>query len=265
MKIGISTASFFSKEATEDTFQIIEEMGIQTCEVFLTTFMEYEPEFIQQLKEKKNSVDVYSVHTLNVQFEPELFNIVKRTRDDSESIFKKIAHAAKELGASFYTFHGPTRMKRTPYHIDFARIGKRIDELDEMLYTISNGCRIAYENVHWTFFNSPEFFSTLKKYTSVRCCLDIKQAMQSKYSPYEYIDVMGDRLKNVHLCDYDSNGKLFLPGKGSVDFVKLFKYLLDKGYEGPLIMELYAKNYDSYEEILDSYEYLKNCLDKAKI
>ncbi|MFA6765988.1 MAG: sugar phosphate isomerase/epimerase, partial [Clostridia bacterium] len=83
MKIGISTASFFSKEATEDTFQIIEEMGIQTCEVFLTTFMEYEPEFIQQLKEKKNSVDVYSVHTLNVQFEPELFNIVKRTRDDS--------------------------------------------------------------------------------------------------------------------------------------------------------------------------------------
>ncbi len=88
--------------------------------------------------------------------------------------------------------------------------------------------------------------------------------MHLKVSPYGFIDVMGDRLRNVHLCDYDDNGNLFLPGRGKVDFVMLFKYLFEKGYEGPFIMELYAGNYKHYDEILEGYDHLVNCLDKAR-
>src|SRR5690554_2511450 len=161
MEVGISTASFFTKEATENTFQIIENLDIRTCEVFLTTFMEYEKDYVINLKKRKGQLDIYSVHTLNVQFEPELFNPVKRTREDSEIIFKKVALATDILDAKYYTFHGPTRMKRTPYTIDFEKIGKRIDQLNEMLSDISRA-RIAYENVHWTFFNSPDYFLQLK-------------------------------------------------------------------------------------------------------
>lgn len=263
MELGISTASFFSKEVTENSFEVIKDIGINLCEVFLTTFTEYKEEFARFLAKRKQNIQVYSLHTLNVQFEPELFNPVIRTRQDSEVIFKQVAIAANILQAKYYTFHGVTRMKRTPYNIDFSRIGKRLDELDEMLSDISGGSHLAYENVHWTFFNSPEFFTRLKRHTNVRTTLDIKQAMQSNYSVYDYIDVMGDRLVNVHVCDYDKNGKLYVPGKGCFDFVKLFKTLLDKGYQGPIIMELYAGNYDNYEQIRESYEYLKNCIDKA--
>lgn len=263
MRIGISTASFFSKEVTEDTFDIMRSLDIDICEVFLTTFREYEKEFSEMLLKRKKDIDVYSLHTLNVQFEPELFNNVKRTREDSEHIFKKIAVAAKILNAKYYTFHGLTKLKKTPYKLDFKKIGERVNRLNEMLYTISGGCRLAYENVHWTCFNSPEFYNQLKKYSNVNTCLDIKQAMQSKISVYDYLDSMGDKLVNVHLCDYDENGNLHVPGKGIFDFTELFRRLIDKGYNGPLILELYAGNYKNYDEIKEGYNYVKNCLEKA--
>lgn len=263
MELGISTASFFSKEVTENSLDIIKKLGINLCEVFLTTFCEYKKEFVEELVKRKNGIDVYSIHTLNVQFEPELFNLAKRTREDSEVFFKQAAVAAKLLKAKYYTFHGITRLKKTPYSLDFERIGKRVDELDEMLSAIGDGCRIAYENVHWTCFSAPEFIIQLKKHSNVKTCLDIKQAMQSKISVYDYIDAMGDRLANVHVCDYDESGKLFVPGKGSFNFEKLFRKLYEIGYNGPVIMELYAGNYNNYDEIREGYEYLMNCKQKV--
>lgn len=263
MELGISTASFFTRELTEDTFKVIDSLDIKLCEVFLTTFTEYRKEFIQELERRKGDIEIYSLHSLNVQFEPELFNMAKRTREDSEFFFMQIAEAARILKAKFYTFHGLTIMKKTPYTIDYKRIGTRLNELDKMLMDYS-GARLAYENVHWTVFNSPSFFRELMPYTSVQTCLDIKQAMQSKYSVYEYIDAMKGTIRNVHVCDYDDDGKLYVPGKGKFDFVTFFKYLLDNGYEGPVIMELYAGNYNTYDEIKSGYEYLAECIEKAK-
>ena len=127
MEIGISTASFFTKERTENTFDIIDKMDIDICEVFLTTFREYKKEYANQLVERKKNIRVYSVHSLNVQYEPELFNPVDRTREDCEYFFKQVGTAAGILGADYYTFHGLARMKRTPYTIDYERIGKRIN------------------------------------------------------------------------------------------------------------------------------------------
>lgn len=264
MEIGISTASFFGKALTEDAFEIIEKMGIRVCEVFLTTFREYLPEFGQLLKSRKGDIEVYSIHTLNQQFEPELFNPVARTKEDSEFFMKQAAAVAGILHAKYYTFHGPARLKRKPYVFDYKRLGARADEIDLLLQQYGNGCRLAYENVHWTYFSTPDFFTNLKENSRISACLDIKQAMQAGVSVYEYIDCMGDRLVNVHLCDYDSSGKLCVPGKGGFDFISLFSYLMEKGYDGPLMMELYAGDYSDYGEVERGYQYLQNCLSKAK-
>ena len=75
---------------------------------------------------------------------------------------------------------------------------------------------------------------------------------------------MGKDLVTVHLCDYHEDGSLALPGKGSVDFVDLFRKLLDVGYDGPLLMELYAKNYDNFDQVKRSYEYLQKCVNIAE-
>ena len=264
MKVGISTASFFLKAETEDALNILNAMGVEVCEIFLTTFREYRKEFIDMLLERKGNIDVHSIHTLNLQFEGELFNASPRTREDSEFFFRQAAEAGARLNANYYTFHGPPRLKRTPYIINYEWMGKRLNELNQIMREYGDKCQIAYENVHWTFFSNPEFFEKLKETVDIKATLDIKQAMQSKISVDEYIKVMGKDLVNVHLCDYHNDGSLALPGKGSVNFTDLFRKLIDIGYNGPLLMELYAKNYDNFDEVYQSYEYLQKCVIEAQ-
>jgi len=264
MEIGISTASFFSKSTTEDSFSIIKSLGFKTCEVFLTTFSEYKYEFGVLLQEKSEGIDVYSVHSLNQHYEPELFNIVERTRKDSEFYFKEVCNIAKILNAKYYTFHGPARLKKTKYFLDFQWISDRLFSLNTILSTITQcECLLAYENVHWTYFNDPSFFESLKKISQIKACLDIKQAMQSGIDIYSYIDVMHDRLVNVHLCDYNEKGELRIPGRGCFDFTKLFFKLISIGYNGPLMIEVYPKDYNNFDELAASKEYLEDCLNKA--
>jgi sugar phosphate isomerase/epimerase len=68
----------------------------------------------------------------------------------------------------------------------------------------------------------------------------------------------------VHLCDYNEDGSLALPGKGSFDFTKLFYTLLEMGYKGDAIIEVYPENYNTFDELVRCYDYLNQCLYNAK-
>lgn len=258
MKVGISTATFFSKELTEDSFSVIQRCGADLAEVFLTTFSEYEREFAELLKSRKGGVEVYSVHSLNTEYEPQLFNSVERTRSDAEKVLHKVLEAGRIIGARTYTFHGQARLKRGTY-FDPVSVGKRMSQLDEI--ALSYGIKLCLENVHWATFNTPDFYKDMREYApNVGTVLDIKQARQSGYNWRDYIKVMGSSLKNVHLSDV-SNGEIVMVGKGEFPFGELISCLKDIGYDGPLIIEQYAKNYDSYDEVAQSVEYLKNLLE----
>lgn len=258
MRVGISTATFFLKELTENSFSVIQRCGGQTCEVFLTTYSEYEPSFAQLLKERKGDLDVYSVHSLNTNFEPQLFNLAERTRSDAERLYRKVLAAGNTLGAKVYTFHGLSRLKKGAY-FDPVTVGKRMCELGEIAGEY--GITLCLENVHWATFNTPDFYREMKKHSiGCGCVLDIKQARQSDYDWREYLSVMGDTLKNVHISDVDADGNIAMVGKGVFPFDELIKRLADLGYDGPLIIEQYAKNYDCYDEVEQSVIYLKNLI-----
>ncbi|MEG1646928.1 MAG: sugar phosphate isomerase/epimerase, partial [Clostridia bacterium] len=128
------------------------------------------------------------------------------------------------------------------------------------------GINLCYENVHWSFFSEPEFYKQLKpKCPKLACCLDVKQAMQAGIDYKKFLDVM-ENLKTVHLCDYDNQNNLMIPSeKGSFDFVELFRVLKDKGFDGNCFLEVYQNNYKTFDELKNSYEYLLDCLEKAKL
>ena len=71
MKLGISTACFYLREHVEATFEILHSMGVDTTEVFLNTFSEYEKSFVEALKERKGDIRVHSLHAHGTCFEPE--------------------------------------------------------------------------------------------------------------------------------------------------------------------------------------------------
>ena len=259
MEIGISTATFFGKANTEDTFELIRKIGARTCEVFLNTFYEYRPEFAALLCERKGDLRVHSVHSLNTNFEPQLFNASDRTRGDAEAIFRMVLESGRMLGAGNYTFHGVARLKKTGMYDNYADVGPKVERIRQIAaeYEIS----LCFENVPWAHYAHPGVFAGAREECPELCgCLDIIQAMQSGYSVDDYIKEMGDRIRTVHVCDYDDSGRLCAPGSGSFDFKRLFGLLRDHGAACPILMELYSGDYESLDELSRSFDYLNNLL-----
>ena len=255
MKIGISTATFFTKLLTENSFSVIKQCGGECAEIFLTTYYEYEKDFGKILKEKTDGLEIYSIHTLNTQFEPQLFNAAPRTYNDALKLYKKALQVGQIVGAKCYTFHGIARLKEATI-LDPVKIGKRMFELGEIAQDY--GIKLCLENVHWASCNSPEFFEIVKEYApNIGAVLDIKQARQSNRHWKEYLNVMGSSLENVHISDV-KDGKIEMVGQGEFPFEELIAELKKIEYNKALIIEQYASNYEDFSQVKKSVEYMKN-------
>ncbi|MBQ7652964.1 MAG: sugar phosphate isomerase/epimerase [Clostridia bacterium] len=262
MEIGLSTASLFLKEDVENTFKIIKKLGCEVVEVFLTTFSEYKKEFADMLATRTEGLRIHSVHSLNQHFEPELFNMSPRTVRDAEELLREVLYCGKVLGASNYTFHGQARLKNKPYNVSFPEFSRRVEHICSICaeYDIT----LCYENVSWTLFSYPEFYTRLKEYSkSVRCTLDIKQAMLTEYPVDEYIKTMGRDINTVHLCGV-KNGVTCMPIDSDFDFCTFFEKLLRAGVDAPLLLEVYSADYKTYDDLAASLDYLRVCLLRAK-
>lgn len=260
MKIGISTASLFMRLYNEDAVALISEWGVETAEVFLTSFCEYEPSFAKTLLKKKGKLNVNSVHVLNTQFEPQLFSGHPRVREDAYSWLDKVLSSAEILGAKNYTFHALARLKSS-FKEDLPKSGKKLAEIFE--YCKEKGVRLCLENVEWALYNRPGLFQTFKQYCpDLGGVLDVKQALISGYPYWEYLNDIGENLAYVHASDFGENGKKCLPGRGTFDFEELFKRLKDSGFDGAVLIENYFDDYRELKELKDSYDYLSEKAEK---
>ena len=265
MQVGISTASLFNRYELEDSPAHMAAMGATVCEIFLNTFSEYEGEFISVLHQRvqESGLKVYSVHPMGTQFEPQLFSIYQRQREDAKRIFEQVLRAGKTLGATCYVMHGPSGLNGAVKNMDIPRIGPMVQELCEMAK--AHSMTLAWENVSWCLFHTPSFGLRLldaTKADDLRFTVDLKQAGRSGYRPEEYIEAVGERMVNLHICDYlSTSGRILpvLPGKGACDFASIAELLYKKGYKGPAFLEVYSDMYEDEAELLSCYQYVKDC------
>ena len=261
MKIGISTASLFARKNTEDALEFLSKSGVKTTEIFLESYCEYNREFGRLLKAKKGDIEVHSVHTLTTQFEPQLFSLNERAKKDSFDFLDTTMQAANEVGAKYYTFHGQARLKRTPLKIDFDRTGDHVQMIIDAIKKY--GVTLAYENVHWSYYNYIGFFEELRKRTTgLKGTLDIKQARQSGIDYREFLNEMGSDIVTVHISDIDEKGKMCLPGKGTTDFSDMFNRLKGVGFDGAVLLEVYTNDFDKETELFDSVDFVQNIASK---
>ena len=268
MITGMSTSCFFGREILEDTIGIMGKMGVRKAEVFLNTLSEYEPDFVKELRARAddNGVEILSVHPMGVQFEMPMYTPYERTVRDAEDIYKKVLDACNILGAKRYIYHGGLFIKGGRMPLDFEKTGRITGRVCDL--AAERGIEIAYENVHWCWFNYPAFAGEL-----IRVCrrdnlsfnLDIKQAAQSGCHYSRYMDAMGSRLKSVHICDYvttpDGRVTPKAPFEGQVNFYELKLALEEVDYDGPVILELYSNNYRDYSHLKDIYSRLGEIFD----
>ncbi len=264
MEIGVSTASYFPRLYTEQSISHIAALGAKICEVFFASRCEYTREFGATVRAEldKYGVKAHSVHALTTQFEPEFFSRNGRAYGDAIETGDRLLETAEVIGAHHYTFHGAMCLKRTKYTVDYDFFAERINALCEQ--AASYGVELCYETVHWAFFNTPSYFAKLKTMCPrLKAVLDIKQTMQTGLGYEPFLEAIGDRLATVHLCDFDADGKLYLPGQGTFDFVTLFKRLKDMGYGGPALMEVYTSGYKDESALQKAFDFLRECEARA--
>ena len=122
---------------------------------------------------------------------------------------------------------------------------------------------LAYENVHWAYYNFIGFFSELRKrLNGLKGTLDIKQARQSGIPYKDFIDEMGKDIVTVHVSDVNEDGKMCLPGKGTTDFYDLFSRLHGVGFDGTVLLEVYKNDYNELNELFESVAFLKQTASK---
>lgn len=267
MQTGISTASLFNRLDNERALPYLAEQGVSCAEVFLTSFSEYGKEFGELLAKGRGQVRVHSVHDLNTQFEPQLFNSNPRVKKDAYYWLEKVMQAACALQAKYYTFHGIARVKRSAHsgvNDHFPSIRENFAQIYE--FCQSFGIKLCLENVEWASYNRVGVFSKIReRVPNLGGVLDIKQARISGYDYRDYLTEMGRNLTHVHISDLDENGKIRLPGQGIFDFDELVRRLSDVGFDGPLIIEVYQDSYAREEELKPSLEYMNELLYKRGV
>lgn len=265
MDLGISTASYFYKMNVEDTLLDIDSHGVGLAEVFLNSFCEYEDVFCDLLLERlsKTKLSVYSVHPMSTQFEPQLFSLHARQRQDAFKIYEQVLKSGKRFGAKVYVMHGAAYLSGASKNIHMSRnydVSRLAAVLSELSALASDyGITLALENVSWCAFSRPEIGAALVDALGDRLhyTLDIKQAIRAGQDPLDFVSALGDKIVNLHLCDAlncpDGSVSLAMPGKGSFDFAKLKAKMDGAGCNGPAFMEVYNDMYQDISELYESY------------
>jgi inosose dehydratase len=92
-----------------------------------------------------------------------------------------------------------------------------------------------------TCVESPEQLQKVFQYTGINFCPDTAHLQAGGGDPAELISTYGDRIRYVHLKDYEDGS--FLPlGQGQLDFSEILGALRAVQYDGWITIEL-----DSYE------------------
>lgn len=265
MKIGISTACFYP-HPPEEALDKIASLGLHAIEIFFNTESEFQEPFRSELarRMRQNQLSLISVHPFTSLMEGILlFSEYERRTADGLAQYRRYFAAARSLGARYLTLHGE---RLVPGLTDSpATLERKLEHYHQLCRVAAEeGIVVAQENVAWCRSSDPKYLKMLyQNIPELRYTLDIKQAHRARHSWKEYLDVIGPRLVNVHINDFDDTHSCLLPGEGILDYNELFCALHDVEYDNPVLIEVYSSNYKSEEQISASAGFLRNAAQAA--
>lgn len=255
MQIGVSTAAYYGRLETEDAAARVASLGVRCCEVFLETYSEYNGAFGALVRDRLGATKAVSVHSKTQHFETDFIGKSPRQRADAYAMLESFLDAAAALGASTYVYHGPPNIGRQMP--DFSRWQAGIAKA--VVRCAARGVAFSWETVSWCWLSEParvrEF---LRLWPDLWFVLDVKQVLAMGMEPVAFVDAMGERLRHVHILDYDAQGRLALPGRGCHDFRELARALRDIRYRGDVILEPYAHLFTNDDALRDAVAWLRD-------
>lgn len=250
MFTGMSSSCFYPEE-TEKSLIKCGELGFTNVEIFVNTYSELIEPMRNEFKRIKEhyGLNICSIHPFTSFAESTvLFGTYPRRVDDGMEFYKHYFEFAALLDAKFIILHG-------------AKIGPYADneeyfERYARLYKIGKefGVKVSQENVVHYRSQSHKFIKNMSDYLGedFSMTLDLKQCRRAGESPFNFIEAAGGKIDHVHLSDSDENSDCLPPFEGDNDFKKVVESLKGKGYKGKYIIELYRKNFEKPQQIVDA-------------
>lgn len=259
MKLGMSSAAFYGQMETEDQAALLRDFPVEVCEIFLETHSEYTAAFGALVKERLAGLACLSVHPKGTQFEQDLFGRSHRQAQDALRTFRGVCEAGQAMGARYYVFHGPFAVSGRVRPGAIFEVEKRVTGLRAIAR--AHGLELLWENVSWCAMQRPEDVREIAAlFPDLGFVLDVKQAMRAGVEPIGMVEAMGGRIRHVHALDRDAEGRLCLPGEGTVDWRALMGALRAQGYDGAVILEPYEWMSRDHDALRRSLEHLREAM-----
>lgn len=248
MITGVSSASFYPLH-TEDAVRELGELGVKNIELFINDFSESKGEIFNEICGivRDYKMNVVSVHPFPPMESGYLFSEYDRRCKSHLDAYKHYFNCMNELGARIFVLHGAILSSNCSDERYFERYNMLLDTAE------SFGITIAQENISYCKSGNLGFLKKLRENCGERTkfLLDIKQAVRSGVSPFEFIDELGKDIVHVHVSDNSPMGDCLPVGQGTFDFSRFIGKLRAVNYNGALFIELYRENYDEYKELYD--------------
>lgn len=258
MFIGCSTNGFYPQLGVSAALTEIGLLGFTHAEVMLYHQRQYSLEALRSYGRaaKSAEVEIVALHLepdMHMPFDPEPAMVSDAWRN-----FDAAIEGAVEVGIPTIVWQGPIRVEY-PVESGMEPLVEVVAELDRRCQAA--GVRLAIEN------SEPGVLSTLRDFieigpqlpATVGFAFDPAHAAASQTNPMLLLRQMQGRLFDVHLRDFDTEGKRpgnLLPGGGTLPWSAILRAVRGAGFDGPLILEAVlqpnpARSVASVRELLD--------------
>ena len=261
MKIGLSSAVFYPQKS-EIAIDKLCKMGFRVSEFFYNCEYEISEEFLSQIKSvcETSGTEIISVHPFTAFAESVyFFSEYERRCEEQLAKYAEIFKRVKWLGAKYFTLHGDRAHKGLGDDVCKLTCGG-IQSLQKLSDAARQaGITLCLENVAWCKSANINYLKSVSENVDgIGFTLDLKQARRAGVPWESYLDVMGDKLRNIHISDFDENNDCLLPGEGLFDFRQFFSRIEEVGYKGDVIVEVYSSNYSDEKRISASKSFLED-------
>ena len=258
MQTGISTGCLYPM-LTEESIHTLTSLGFRLFEIFFNSFSELETDFLDRLHcfLEQQGAAVASVHPFTSSFESFLlFSNYERRFLDGVTFYEMFFRTAQRLGADKVILHGLNTSYRST--ISDREYFRRFAVLQERAHCY--GVTLLQENVSNFRSRDPDFLRAMIQEIPEHAAfvLDIKQALRSGTDPLTIAQIMGSRLRHVHISGSTSDQCCVLPDRSDYDCRPLLQYLKETHYDDPVILEVYRFSFEQPEELIQSRHFLEN-------
>lgn len=228
---SVKEAFYLTNGSTSQAFRDIAAAGYTGTEVFDGNLLEFADDrgrFDDLLAE--TGLTLAGVYTgANFVFE----EIV----DEEFHKIAKAAELAASFGASQLVIGGGAQRSTGPADGDFERLAEGLDRCNAI--AAEQGITAAYHPHLGTLVETPDELERVMALSGIRFCPDTAHLAGGGGDPTALIREYGNRLAHVHLKDWDSTTRRFLPlGEGELDFPGILEAIRDAGYDDWLMVEL---------------------------